>query len=160
MDCMPKKDYDIAEITRILLEMRDNCTNGMQYDDPKRWAKFDALSDAIDLINNPMRMDGRESLNTLRDAIYADAVAHGLWEDEDGVDWYQECHSMIECEVDELYDAIEDRVNGYGDEHFCEELADVIIMSLSVAGKLGIDIDAAVRRKMEINRNRPWKHGK
>ena len=102
----------------------------------------------------------RTSLNPLRDAIYEDAVAHGMWEDEDGIDWYQESHSMIECEVDELYDAIEDRVNGHGDEHFTEELADVIIMSLSVAGKLGIDIDAAVRRKMEINKGRPWKHGK
>lgn len=39
-------------------------------------------------------------------------------------------------------------------------MADVIIASLSVSGKLGIDIDAAVRRKMEINRSRPWKHGK
>ena len=28
------------------------------------------------------------------------------------------------------------------------------------AGKLGIDIDAAIRRKMEINKARPWKHGK
>ena len=102
----------------------------------------------------------RTCLNDLRDAIYEDSVAHGLWEDEDGIDWYQESHSMIECEVDELYDAIEDRVNGHGDEHFTEELADVIIASLSVAGKLGIDIDAAVRRKMEINRGRPWKHGK
>lgn len=36
----------------------------------------------------------------------------------------------------------------------------MIIMSLSVAGKLGIDIDAAVRRKMKINKGRPWKHGK
>ena len=105
-------------------------------------------------------LEARTSLNTLRDAIYEDAVAHGLWEDEDGIDWYQESHSMIECEVDELYDAIEDRVNGHGDEHFTEELADVIIMSMSVAGKLGIDIDAAVRRKMEINKARPWKHGK
>ena len=52
-------------------------------------------------------------------------------------------------------------MNGYSDNSkFCEELADVIIMSLSVAGKLGIDIDAAVRRKMEINKARPWKHGK
>ena len=98
------------------------------------------------------------TLNDLRDEVYQDAVAHGLWEDVDGVDWYQESHSMIECEVDELYDAIEDRVNGYGNEHFAEELADVIIMSLSVAGKLGIDIDAAVKRKMEINKHRPWKH--
>ena len=106
------------------------------------------------------QLEKRDSLNTLRDAIYEDAVAHGLWEDEDRIDWYQESHSMIECEVDELYDAIEDRVNGHGDEHFTEELADVIIASLSVAGKLGIDIDAAVRRKMEINKSRPWKHGK
>ena len=52
-------------------------------------------------------------------------------------------------------------MNGYSDNSkFCEELADAIIMSLSVAGKLGIDIDAAVRRKMEINKARPWKHGK
>lgn len=100
------------------------------------------------------------SLNTLRDAIYEDAVAHGLWEDEDGIDWYQESHSMIECEVDELYDAIEDKVNGHGDEHFAEELADVVIMCFSAAGRLGIDIDAAIRRKMEINKGRPWKHGK
>ena len=100
------------------------------------------------------------SLNTLRDAIYQDAVGHGLWEDEDGIDWYQESHSMIECEVDELYDAIEDRVNCHGDEHFAEELADVIIMSMSVAGKLGIDIDAAIKRKMAINKERPWKHRK
>ena len=44
-------------------------------------------------------------------------------------------------------------------DEYAEELADVIIASLSVAGKLGIDIDAAVRRKMEINKARPWKHG-
>lgn len=43
---------------------------------------------------------------------------------------------------------------------FSEELADVVIMCFSVAGKLDIDIDAEIRRKMEINRQRPWKHGK
>ena len=52
-----------------------------------------------------------------------------------------------------------ERDNNY-DSEFCEELADVIITALSVAGNLGIDIDAAVRGKMEINRVRPWKHGK
>ena len=121
----------------------------------KKWRSL--MGDALSYIE---QLEERDSLNTLRDAIYEDAVEHGLWEDEDGIDWYQESHSMIECEVDELYDAIEDRVNGHGDEHFTEELADVIIMSMSVAGKLGIDIDAAVRRKMEINKGRPWNHGK
>ena len=113
------------------------------------------------------------SLNTLRDAIYEDAVTHGLWESTDysvkqciasaiqeGEPADQEemmrCWAMetIRREVNELEDA---SVNA---EAYAEELADVIIASLSVAGKLGIDIDAAVRRKMEINKGRPWKHGK
>ncbi|MDY4856315.1 MAG: MazG-like family protein [Candidatus Ventricola sp.] len=61
---------------------------------------------------------------------------------------------VIRLEVDELEGSVE------YEEDYAEELADVIIASLSVAGKLGIDIDAAVRRKMEINKARPWKHGK
>ena len=115
----------------------------------------------------------RISLNTLRDAIYEDAVAHGLWENTDYTG--KECieaarqegepadqgemmrgwaMETIRREVNELEEA---SVNA---EAYTDELADIIIASLSVAGKLGIDIDAAVRRKMEINKGRPWKHGK
>ena len=115
----------------------------------------------------------RTCLNDLRDAIYEDAVAHGLWESTDYT--VKECieeaiqegepadqeemmrgwaMETIRREVNELEDASADA------EAYAEELADVIIASLSVAGKLGIDIDAAVRRKMEINKARPWKHGK
>lgn len=100
------------------------------------------------------------SLNTLRDAIYEDAVAHGLWFERD--DCPTTCVEMIQDEVSELDTAAmewEDDICDNNDD-FVEELADVIIMSLSVAGKLCIDIDAAVKRKMEINRERPWKHGK
>ena len=114
----------------------------------------------------------RTSLNTLRDAIYEDAVAHGLWESTDYT--VKECieaarregdpadqeemmrgwaMEVIRREVNELEEA---SVNA---EAYTDELADVIIASLSVAGKLGIDIDAAVRRKMKINKARPWKHG-
>ena len=115
------------------------------------------------------QMEKRTSLNTLRDAIYEDAVAHGLWESTDYT--VKECieedstadpeemmrgwaMETIRREVNELEDASVDA------EEYADELADVIIASLSVAGKLGIDIDAAVRRKMEINKGRPWKHGK
>ena len=115
----------------------------------------------------------RTSLNTLRDSIFEDAVAHGLWEGTDCV--VKECidaaiqegepadqgemmrgwaMETIRREVNELEDASVD------EEEYADELADVIIASLSVAGKLGIDIDEAVQRKMEINRERPWKHGK
>lgn len=108
------------------------------------------------------------TLNALRDEVYQDAVAHGLWEEHDkhcpelstkifdlNLDQVRrlDCASYIDGECEELFDAI------YNTNAYAEELADVIIMSLSVAGKLGIDIDAAVKRKMEINKRRPWKHG-
>ena len=105
----------------------------------------------------------RTSLNDMRDAIYEDAVAHGLW---DKYKYYPatDCVNFIRDEVIELEYAAMNWRNGYEENselypEFCHELADVIIMSLSVAGKLGIDIDAAVRSKMEINKARPWKHG-
>ncbi len=53
---MAKRDYDLTEITRLLLKMRDNCQNGDAYDDPERKEKYAALNDAIDLINNPSRL--------------------------------------------------------------------------------------------------------
>lgn len=113
------------------------------------------------------------TLNTLRDAIYEDAVAHGLWESTDcnvkmcieyerkegnPVDQQEMLRGWaMEIIRREVIDLEESSVNA---EAYADELADVIIASLSVAGKLGIDIDAAVRSKMEINKVRPWKHGK
>ena len=106
-------------------------------------------------------------LNELRNEIYDDAVKHGLWEFREDYAWLDEldemteedkkdyCVDVIAGEVDELRQAV-----GEDEEHYIEELADVIIMSLSVAGYLGIDIDKAVRTKMEINRGREWRHGK
>ena len=134
----------------------------------KKWRSL--MGDALAYIE---QLENHTSLNTLRDSIFEDAVAHGLWEGTDCV--VKECidaaiqegepadqeemmrgwaMEVIRREVNELEEA---SVNA---EAYTDELADVIIASLSVAGKLGIDIDAAVRRKMEINRARPWKHGK
>ena len=103
----------------------------------------------------------RTCLNDLRDAIYEDAVEHGMWDDDE--DYIPtDCVYFIKDEVCELDCAAMDWEDDVCNDNsaFCDELSDVIIMCLSVAGKLGIDIDAAVRRKMVINRARPWKHGK
>ena len=110
------------------------------------------------------------NLNELRDEIYDDAVAHGLWNEAEALRVWaycgkrskyaidrarrEDCAVRIKNEVEELYDEAHDEV------YYTEELADVIIMALSVAGYLGIDIDKAVRTKMEINRGREWRHGK
>ena len=130
------------------------------------------LNVARSMMNNAQALQTL-TLNTLRDAIYEDAVAHGLWESTDytvntvlkDMGGYGESFDpdevmrsyavqAIHWELIELQDVSDNA------EAYAEELADVIIASLSVAGYLGIDIDAAVRRKMEINRGRPWKHGK
>jgi NTP pyrophosphatase (non-canonical NTP hydrolase) len=125
-------------------------------------------------------MEGKSMLNELRDEIYDDAVKHGLWDEmhvwkliatnedfrKSGIaDVITYANSdetrknviaalFISMEIRELIFATEDT------DHFREELADVIITALSAAGYLGIDIDKAVRAKMEINRGREWRHGK
>ena len=125
------------------------------------------------------QLEERISLNTLRDAIYEDAVAHGLWEKTDNtvqsiIEYYKELERdnllCVPYDQDKVMRVQAAKIIGEeqaelelsrdDEEAYVDELADVIIASLSVAGKLGIDIDAAVRRKMEINNVRPWKHGK
>lgn len=73
VNLMEKKNYDLTQITRVLLEIRDNCVpkDGEAYDDPKRMEKYDALKAAIDLINNPSQFvtgdtsDGYHTFNEL-----------------------------------------------------------------------------------------------
>jgi len=49
----------------------------------------------------------------------------------------------------------------HGDiDNFKEELADVAIRLGDLAGGLNIDLEAEIKKKMEINKNRPYKHGK
>jgi len=43
--------------------------------------------------------------------------------------------------------------------NFAEEMADVLIRVLDCTGGLGIDIDAAVRAKLEKNKTRGFRHG-
>lgn len=98
--------------------------------------------------SNKNPIPGPKYLNWLRDAAYRDAVDHGLWNGESSYD----AALRISDEVEELMDATNDR------EHYAEELADVIILALSTAGHLGIDIHDAVMRKMAVNVTRPFRH--
>ena len=65
-----------------------------------------------------------------------------------------DCALLIRDEAQEAIDASDDRT------HYAEELADVVIMTLSAAAYLGIDIGSEVKRKMQINQGRPYRHGK
>ena len=45
-------------------------------------------------------------------------------------------------------------------DNFREELADVAIRLADLAGGLDIDLETEIKKKMEVNKNRPYKHGK
>lgn len=53
-----------------------------------------------------------------------------------------------------MYGELAELIDSDGDPH---ELADVFIMLMDYAVRKGIDIDAAVMQKLEINRARTWK---
>lgn len=73
INMMAKKGYDLTQITRLLLEMRENCVAKETdwYNDPERKEKYNALNDAITLINNPSLLvtgntsDGYHTFNEL-----------------------------------------------------------------------------------------------
>ena len=119
-------------------------------------------------------------LNELRDEIYDDAVKHGLWDEDYLLKTFVNSDVLTDSGLLQIYKIVNTerelgRVHAtlrvfvenqellgsvLEEDHFREELADVIITALSAAGYLGIDIDKAVREKMEINRGREWRHGK
>ena len=132
-------------------------------------AKAFESSNGIQLPDQQARID---CLNRLRDAAYSDAVAHGLWEMSGGAHAYLLAARLILNEAHELYEAafrLDTAFRMYPNEpdheaithawaRYCEELADVIIMSLSSCGEMEIDADMQVAAKMEDNHGRPWKH--
>lgn len=96
-----------------------------------------------------------QEINRLRDAIYDDAVDHGLWRQDDTL---LDAAQLVRAEAMELIQ--EAAVTSIPSPEFCEELADVIIMCLSLAGRFRIDIVVWIMFKIRKNARRPWRHGK
>ena len=100
-----------------------------------------------------------QALNNLANEIRQINAANG-WNVTIGGDWSQTYKvpgilALIHSEVSEALKAFRenDLVN------FGEELADILIRVLDCARGLGIDIDEAVRGKLEKNRQRGYRHG-
>lgn len=94
------------------------------------------------------------SLNEIGAVACADAYLHGLWSTENAGHDRHDCGVLIRDEAEEAVMAAAEP------DHYREELADVVIMTLSAAAYLGVDIGAEVQRKMIINQGRPYRHGK
>ena len=61
--------------------------------------------------------------------------------------------------VSEVAEALEALRNNDG-ENFIEELADIIIRTCDLAGGLNLDLETEILKKIEKNKDRPYKHGK
>ena len=103
-----------------------------------------------------------KALHQLSEAIYVDACEHGLWEDPtcaldnpEGLKYVRRrCLLLIREELSETWEAAGEP------ECFVEELADMVILAMSSALHLRLDLPAAIMKKVVYNQLRPYKHGK
>ena len=126
-------------------------------------------------------------INELIKAAHENAVAHGFWESDRP---FAEQIALMHSELSEALEEFRDgkglneiyyncTAEGPGRQNclypgiLCPEecpnqkpegipieLADAIIRICDACGQYGIDLDRAIRLKMEYNKTRPYKHGK
>ena len=124
--------------------------------------------------NNPPRTAMGSVINTLCREAHNIAVEHGFYEEQVDLEEYlaskdePDKHALattnftlaqiakIASEVGEAVGAIQH--GEYLQLH--EELADVVIRVMDLAGYLDFRLGDCVMLKMEKNRKRPWNHGK
>lgn len=116
-----------------------------------------------------------KSLNEIRDAVHANAVAKGFWNESHGDSRFlihlQRCYVEL-AEASQLWDngAEVDTVT-HNLVHTADgmvikphgvpvELADAIIRILDICGRYEIDIEEVLAAKHTYNITRPYLHGK
>lgn len=106
-------------------------------------------------------------LNELAKECYENSKAHGFWDASQNVG---EKFALMHSEISEAFE--EHRAGQPSDKVYHSgpgfhkpegipiELADCMIRILDFCGAYGIDIEAAIKEKMEYNKTRPFMHNK
>ena len=118
----------------------------------------------------------KKTLNDWRDAVHANAAAHGWWvkvndtvpsklllvhsEISEAAEELRKARPCPHGAADADYDDLRKIERWEGKpEGFAVELADALIRILDICGRLGIDIESVVQMKHEFNVSRPVRHG-
>jgi NTP pyrophosphatase (non-canonical NTP hydrolase) len=112
-------------------------------------------------------------INRLKEAAHEAAKAKGFHGSEVNTETVAYLIANLHGEVNELWEAYrkgeldiesekaeEMRARGLKPLTFAEEeIADILIYLMDIAGLLDVDVENAVATKMEFNTGRPWRHG-
>ena len=93
------------------------------------------------------------SINELCEQAFETAKSKG-WHDKARA--FGEAIALIHAEASEALEA--DRRNE-GKERVAEELADICIRVFDASMEFGVDLETAIKTKMEYNKQRSYKHG-
>lgn len=108
--------------------------------------------------------DKNLNIKDLIKEAHENAKAHGWWDEDRG---FGEQIALIHSELSEALEEFrdgKDYTEIYSDEKgkpcgIPTELADVLIRIFDTCGRYGIDLESAIKLKMDYNKTRPYKHG-
>ena len=103
-------------------------------------------------------------LRTLQREIHDNAKSKGWWDGEDHN--FPEKIMLVVCELSEAieeyrdgHEVVDVYINDGKPEGIPVEMADAVIRLMDICGRYGIDLESVMRKKMEYNQTRPYRHG-
>lgn len=106
-------------------------------------------------MNSLLEFDFTYSFGHLQKAAYAVSKAHGFHESDTNPFFVPTALALIGTEVAEAVEAHRKKQM----DNMPSELADIIIRTMDLAETLNIDLAAAIVKKHDFNKDRPFKHG-
>ena len=103
-------------------------------------------------------MKNNHTLTELTELIMQQAEAKGFGTSPNDISVAEKI-ALIHTEVSEAYTAYRHK-NLTGKDGFNEELGDIIQRVLHLAGVMGVDLEAEILKKLEVNKDRTWEWNK